>query len=186
MSTKNVSIKAEQAGPGGKGNAKGHNSITQESFSGLRRVSQSLSKLGESFKVPRRSTTSFLKRMEEIDDEDHRPYLEHRYLNGPYYEEAMAMFSTYDPEAWLPTLNLRMTPFIFYPWITLTAFITFLTAFVEYHREYLGEFSLSTDAHIIMGGALSFLVVFRTNSSYDRWWEARCSWQTVISTCRTL
>jgi len=96
------------------------------------------------------------------------------------------MFSTYDPEAWLPTLNLRMTPFIFYPWITLTAFITFLTAFVEYHREYLGEFSLSTDAHIIMGGALSFLVVFRTNSSYDRWWEARCSWQTVISTCRTL
>ena len=34
--------------------------------------------------------------------------------------------------------------------------------------------------------SLSFLVVFRTNASYDRWWEARCAWQTVITTCRTL
>ena len=35
------------------------------------------------------------------------------------------------------------------------------------------------------GGALSFLVVFRTNSSYDRWWEARCAWQEVVNTCRS-
>jgi putative membrane protein len=45
--------------------------------------------------------------------------------------------------------------------------------------------SMPMDAHIVMGGALSFLVVFRTNSSYNRWWEARCTWEHVISTCRS-
>ena len=42
-----------------------------------------------------------------------------------------------------------------------------------------------TNAHVVLGGALSFLIVFRTNSSYDRWWEARKTWQEVINTCRT-
>ena len=45
---------------------------------------------------------------------------------------------------------------------------------------------MSADAHVVMGGALSFLVVFRTNASYDRWWEARCAWQTVVTTCRSI
>ena len=39
---------------------------------------------------------------------------------------------------------------------------------------------------MVLGGALAFLIVFRTNSSYDRWWEARRTWQNVCSTCRGL
>ena len=37
-----------------------------------------------------------------------------------------------------------------------------------------------------MGSALSFIIVFRTNASYDRWWEARCAWQQISTTCRML
>lgn len=34
--------------------------------------------------------------------------------------------------------------------------------------------------------ALSLLLVFRTNQAYDRWWEARKVWGSVINTCRDL
>ena len=34
-------------------------------------------------------------------------------------------------------------------------------------------------------GLTAFLVVFRTNSSYDRWWEARKAWQHVVNACRS-
>ena len=34
--------------------------------------------------------------------------------------------------------------------------------------------------------ALSLLLVFRTNSSYDRWWEARKLWGGVVNRCRDI
>ncbi|GMH38011.1 hypothetical protein BSKO_05895 [Bryopsis sp. KO-2023] len=37
-----------------------------------------------------------------------------------------------------------------------------------------------------IGSALFFLLVFRTNSSYDRWWEGRNLWANIMSTCRNL
>jgi predicted membrane chloride channel (bestrophin family) len=33
---------------------------------------------------------------------------------------------------------------------------------------------------------LSLLLVFRTNSAYGRWWEARCIWGAIINTCRDI
>ena len=129
---------------------------------------------------------SFKGALEEIDVNDSRWYIHEPFTNRELLEEAASHFSQYDPEAWIPTLTARMTPFIFYPWAAITIMITLITLFVETHREYISDFSFSTDAHVIMGGALSFLVVFRTNSSYDRWWEARCAWQTTITTCRTM
>jgi hypothetical protein len=112
--------------------------------------------------------------------------LTNRFLSQEYFEEAASKFSDYDPSAWRPTLQARMTPFMYYPWVCITVWVSLLTWIVEIHKEFMTEFSLSTDAHIVMGSALSFLIVFRTNASYDRWWEARCAWQTVVSTCRTL
>ena len=37
-----------------------------------------------------------------------------------------------------------------------------------------------------VGGALFFLMVFRTNASYDRWWEGRKRWGMVINRTRDL
>ncbi len=37
-----------------------------------------------------------------------------------------------------------------------------------------------------LGIVLSILLVFRTNNSYDRWWEARMQWGALVNNCRNL
>ena len=41
-------------------------------------------------------------------------------------------------------------------------------------------------AHGLVGPALGLLLVFRTNASYDRWWEGRKLWGTIVNTSRNL
>ena len=43
---------------------------------------------------------------------------------------------------------------------------------------------LSTSTHSLVGGALGLLLVFRTNSAYDRFWESRKIWSSMISATR--
>ena len=50
-------------------------------------------------------------------------------------------------------------PQLIYPPRCLTPQV--LTWVVEHHAAWMKDFSVSTDAHVVMGGALSFLVVFR-------------------------
>jgi ion channel-forming bestrophin family protein len=38
----------------------------------------------------------------------------------------------------------------------------------------------------VIGGALSVFLAFRNNSAYDRWWEARSLWGSVVNTARTV
>lgn len=38
--------------------------------------------------------------------------------------------------------------------------------------------------HAIVATALGLLLVFRTNASYDRWWEGRKLWGAIVNTCR--
>lgn len=46
------------------------------------------------------------------------------------------------------------------------------------------------DFHIVifslLGIILSLLLVFRTNSAYDRWWEGRKQWGALVNHCRNL
>lgn len=37
----------------------------------------------------------------------------------------------------------------------------------------------------MIGGALSVFLAFRNNSAYDRWWEARTLWGSLVNTSRT-
>lgn len=46
-------------------------------------------------------------------------------------------------------------------------------------RDVGGVFSL-------LGIVLSILLVFRTNSAYDRWWEGRKQWGALVNNCRNL
>ena len=41
-----------------------------------------------------------------------------------------------------------------------------------------------TTVHSLLGFVLSLLLVFRTNSAYDRWWEARKQWGALTNTSR--
>lgn len=57
--------------------------------------------------------------------------------------------------------------------------------------EYL---KLSADSHLrnlsllhnLLGFAISMLLVFRTNTAYDRWWEGRKQWGTLVNESRNL
>ncbi len=45
---------------------------------------------------------------------------------------------------------------------------------------------LPTTIHVLIGTALGMLLVFRTNSSYDRFWEGRRMWGNIINESRNL
>jgi len=40
--------------------------------------------------------------------------------------------------------------------------------------------------HSLLGFAISMLLVFRTNTAYDRWWEGRKLWGQLVNNCRNL
>ena len=44
----------------------------------------------------------------------------------------------------------------------------------------------TTVMHSILGFVLSLLVVFRTNTAYDRWWEGRKLWGALVNNTRNL
>ena len=47
----------------------------------------------------------------------------------------------------------------------------------------LGRYvDLNTSVFSLLGVILSILLVFRTNSGYDRWWEARKQWGALVNT----
>lgn len=60
--------------------------------------------------------------------------------------------------------------------------ISIAVAYVFLDAEWL---SLPHLPLAMMGGALSIFLVFRNNSAYDRWWEARTLWGAMVNTART-
>ena len=40
--------------------------------------------------------------------------------------------------------------------------------------------------HGLLGFVISLLLVFRTNTAYDRWWEGRRQWGSLVNNCRNL
>ena len=88
------------------------------------------------------------------------------WLNHTNYTEVLDGFDLYDPEEWLPTLSLAVSDFMFWPWILISGLCLACTIYVELiapeHKEW---FDAPIDAHVIMGGALSFLIVMRTDAS---------------------
>lgn len=45
---------------------------------------------------------------------------------------------------------------------------------------------MNTTVFSLLGVVLSLLLVFRTNSAYDRWWEARKQWGALVNNTRNL
>jgi hypothetical protein len=76
-----------------------------------------------------------------------------RFLSEEHYRAAADNFSQYQPELWLPTLKVTLTPFMLYPLVVITAIVGFITYSIEHHLEFLRAVSFSTDAHMVMGGA---------------------------------
>ncbi|MEI9812434.1 MAG: bestrophin family ion channel [Acidobacteriota bacterium] len=59
---------------------------------------------------------------------------------------------------------------------------TICILYTQFDIAWLG---LPTLPLAIIGGALSVFLAFRNNSAYDRWWEARSLWGSLVNTART-
>jgi len=79
-------------------------------------------------------------------------------------------------------------PFILLRVGMLTGFCLLLCLIDEYLLKPSGRPlpGLDSIGHTIMGVSLGMLIVFRTNTSYNRFWEARSHWGLIVNSSRNL
>lgn len=68
-------------------------------------------------------------------------------------------------------------------WLGLYALIFCLV--IDYFDWY-GAIQMNVSVFSLLGVILSIFLVFRTNSAYDRWWEARKQWGALVNNTRNL
>jgi putative membrane protein len=90
---------------------------------------------------------------------------------------------------WVAVLtSFHNTPIFGRIWATVAA-ITVYAALVVLLDQYLippHVETLTPEFHGFLGLILGTLLVFRTNTSYDRWWEGRKLWGQLVNDCRNL
>lgn len=69
---------------------------------------------------------------------------------------------------------------------TLTLLTLWALALTSVYKAFKLKYSIPGSIHSIAGSALSLLLVFRTNSSYDRFWDGRKQWSSIITACRDI
>lgn len=66
-----------------------------------------------------------------------------------------------------------------------TAAVDYLmVGFLELHE--VAPFKNVLTLHTLLGVVISLLLVFRTNTAYDRWWEGRKQWGSLVNNSRNL
>ena len=68
--------------------------------------------------------------------------------------------------------------------VAVTCYAGLVFYFYQYYHWHFLVFPISIIT--ILGTVLSLLLGFRTNSAYDRWWEARQVWGSIVNDSRTL
>lgn len=93
---------------------------------------------------------------------------------------------TYNPKNWFSLIfefhksdTLRKLLYV----ILVYAIYTTLIVFIE--LEYT-KFKSTIEIHSLLGFVLGLLLVFRTNTAYERWWEARKLLGALVNTSRNL
>lgn len=94
----------------------------------------------------------------------------------------------YNPKQWLRLIfqfHPADTARKLLPAMLAVGFYTAIFSVVE--LEYVHFQTLNTTAiHSLLGIVISLLLVFRTNSAYDRWWEGRKLWGSLVNTSRNI
>ena len=96
----------------------------------------------------------------------------------------------YNPKDWFKLLFNFNKADTFKKLLPLMVFIGFyatVIAFLEISVFKFGEASKLknlTSLHTLLGFVLSMLLVFRTNTAYDRWWEGRKLWGSLVNSSR--
>lgn len=98
---------------------------------------------------------------------------------------------TYDPRNWFKALALHRSDTFrkLLPLLLLVGLFTLGVGWLEVKHLKMSSSSLVSNLpimHSILGFAISMLLVFRTNTAYDRWWEGRKLWGQLVNTSRNL
>lgn len=98
---------------------------------------------------------------------------------------------TYDTKEWLVLFKLHKADTFrkLFPLIVFLCIYTCLVAYIELRWLHLSEkdfISNVTVMHTLLGFAISMLLVFRTNTAYDRWWEGRKQWGSLVNASRNM
>ncbi len=70
--------------------------------------------------------------------------------------------------------------------VFLIGVYTAIICFLDYKVFDTLEMGMSTQIFSLLGVVLSILLVFRTNTAYDRWWEGRKQWGALVNHTRNL
>jgi putative membrane protein len=70
--------------------------------------------------------------------------------------------------------------------VMLMGLFTSIFCFVVLHFGLLEHVGTNTGVYSLLGVALSIVLVYRTNTAYERWWEGRKQWGALVNTCRDL
>lgn len=95
---------------------------------------------------------------------------------------------TYNPKDWFVLIikfHKSDTFRMLLPSIISMGIYSAVIVYTELHFFHI-ESKNPTVMHSILGFVLSMLLVFRTNSAYDRWWEGRKIWGSFVNNSRNL
>src|ERR1700742_4562457 len=94
----------------------------------------------------------------------------------------------YNPKDWFRLIfrfHRSDTLRILAPTMSLLGLMTFVVCFIE--KKYLTmEIPALTILHQVSVFVISMVLVFRINTAYDRWWEGRKLWGSLVNNSRNL
>ncbi len=100
----------------------------------------------------------------------------------------------YNPKDWInlifslnksDTIRILLKQLIFIA-VLASAIILALHALSDNHQKILQSYTKELTAiYSLIGFVMSLLLLFRTNSAYDRWWEGRKLWGAIVNDCRS-
>jgi len=96
----------------------------------------------------------------------------------------------YNPKVWFSLIFHNYSKQVMrtlLPALLFTVIFTILVAFVfDYFKIDNSVFPATIGMHSLLGIVLGLFLVFRTNSAYDRWWEGRKLWGSMVNSTRNL
>lgn len=99
---------------------------------------------------------------------------------------------SYNPKTWLRFIfNFHKADTVrkMFPLLIGMAAYSWLVAYLEieyFHLSANSQLKNVSILHTLLGFAISMLLVFRTNTAYDRWWEGRRLWGSLVNNSRNL
>lgn len=95
----------------------------------------------------------------------------------------------YNPKNWFEAIFLFHKSDTFnqlkYVLIGFAAYAAVIV-YLSLHYDHIFSFKSTTSIHSLLGFVFGLLLVFRTNTAYDRWWEGRKQWGALVNDCRNL